>query len=68
MAQTLGSPRFHASKVRTSVSPSSRSVFARAWRIPVSSGLTTTTRRTFDNPDERQAALERATLRLIKES
>lgn len=26
-----------------------------------------TTRRTFDNPDERQAALERATLRLIKE-
>ena len=27
-----------------------------------------TTRRTFDNPDERQAALERATLKLIKES
>jgi DNA topoisomerase-1 len=27
-----------------------------------------TTRRTFDNPDERQAALERATLRLIKNS
>ncbi|WP_148611249.1 DNA topoisomerase IB [Nocardioides rubriscoriae] len=26
-----------------------------------------TTRRTFDNPDERQAALERATLRLIKQ-
>ena len=26
-----------------------------------------TTRRTFDNPDERQAALERATLRLIRE-
>lgn len=26
------------------------------------------TRRTYDNPDERQAALERATLRLIKES
>ncbi len=27
-----------------------------------------TTRRTFDSPDERQAALERATLRLIRES
>ena len=27
-----------------------------------------TTRRTFDTPDERQAALERATLRLIRES
>jgi DNA topoisomerase-1 len=27
-----------------------------------------TTRRRYDNPDERQAALERATLRLIKES
>jgi len=27
-----------------------------------------TTRRTFDTPDERQAALERATLRLLKES
>ncbi len=27
-----------------------------------------TTRRTFENPDERQAALERATLRLIKEA
>ena len=27
-----------------------------------------TTRRTYDNPDERQAALERATLKLIKES
>ena len=26
------------------------------------------TRRTFANPDERQAALERATLRLIRES
>ena len=30
--------------------------------------IAATTRRTFDNPDERQAALERATLRLIKES
>jgi DNA topoisomerase IB len=30
--------------------------------------IASTTRRTFDNPDERQAALERATLRLIKES
>jgi DNA topoisomerase-1 len=27
-----------------------------------------TTRRTFDNPDERQAALERATLRLIRDT
>ena len=27
-----------------------------------------TTRRTYDTPDERQAALERATLRLIRES
>ena len=30
--------------------------------------IAATTRRTFDNPDERQAALERATLKLIKES
>ena len=30
--------------------------------------IASTTRRTFDNPDERQAALERATLRLIKGS
>jgi DNA topoisomerase IB len=30
--------------------------------------IASTTRRTFDNPDERQAALERATLKLIKES
>ena len=29
--------------------------------------IASTTRRTFDNPDERQAALERATLRLIRE-
>lgn len=29
--------------------------------------IAATTRRTFDNPDERQAALERATLRLIKD-
>jgi DNA topoisomerase-1 len=28
--------------------------------------IASTTRRTFDNPDERQAALERATLRLIR--
>ena len=27
-----------------------------------------TTRRSYDRPDERQAALERATLRLLKES
>jgi DNA topoisomerase-1 len=30
--------------------------------------IASTTRRRFDNPDERQAALERATLRLLKES
>ena len=30
--------------------------------------ISRTTRRTFDNPDERQAALERATLRLIRDS
>jgi DNA topoisomerase I len=29
--------------------------------------IASTTRRTFDNPDERQAALERATLKLIKD-
>jgi DNA topoisomerase IB len=29
--------------------------------------IASTTRRTFDNPDERQAALERATLRLLRE-
>jgi DNA topoisomerase IB len=29
--------------------------------------IASTTRRTFENPDERQAALERATLRLLRE-
>ena len=30
--------------------------------------ITATTRRTHDTPDERQAALERATLKLLKET